>query len=100
MLINDADTQARWWMQLKDEWKDAQEERRAPSSNPLEAHDACAGGAERKQTMSDLLDSWKPNFAGPPPRPRADEAALEAVRVSALGREGLGLRAAEDARRR
>ena len=29
MLINDADTQARWWMRLKDEWKAAQEEKRA-----------------------------------------------------------------------
>jgi phenylpropionate dioxygenase-like ring-hydroxylating dioxygenase large terminal subunit len=34
MLINDADTQARWWMRLKDEWKAAQEERRA-FVNPL-----------------------------------------------------------------
>ena len=29
----------------------------------------------------------------------ADEAALEAVRVAALGRNGYGLRAAQDARR-
>ena len=34
MLINDADTQARWWMRLKDEWKAAEEERRA-FVNPL-----------------------------------------------------------------
>jgi phenylpropionate dioxygenase-like ring-hydroxylating dioxygenase large terminal subunit len=35
MLINDADTQARWWMRLKDEWRAAQGERRA-FVNPLE----------------------------------------------------------------
>ena len=34
MLINDADTQARWWMRLKDEWLAAQAERR-PFANPL-----------------------------------------------------------------
>lgn len=34
MLINDADTQARWWMRVKDEWKAAQAESR-PFSNPL-----------------------------------------------------------------
>jgi len=36
MLINDADTQARWWMRLKDEWIAAQKEGRA-FVNPLEA---------------------------------------------------------------
>ncbi len=35
MLINDADTQARWWMRVKDEWIAAQTERRA-FVNPLE----------------------------------------------------------------
>jgi hypothetical protein len=35
MLINDADTQARWWMRVKDEWIAAQEEGRA-FVNPLE----------------------------------------------------------------
>jgi phenylpropionate dioxygenase-like ring-hydroxylating dioxygenase large terminal subunit len=35
MLINDADTQARWWMRLKDEWIAAQLEGRA-FVNPLE----------------------------------------------------------------
>jgi hypothetical protein len=35
MLINDADTQARWWMRVKDEWIAAQAERRA-FVNPLE----------------------------------------------------------------
>ena len=35
MLINDADTQARWWMRLKDEWRAAQGEGR-PFVNPLE----------------------------------------------------------------
>jgi phenylpropionate dioxygenase-like ring-hydroxylating dioxygenase large terminal subunit len=35
MLINDADTQARWWMRVKDEWIAAQSERR-PFVNPLE----------------------------------------------------------------
>jgi len=35
MLINDADTQARWWMRLKDEWLSAQAEGRA-FVNPLE----------------------------------------------------------------
>ncbi|MCC6778469.1 MAG: aromatic ring-hydroxylating dioxygenase subunit alpha [Hyphomicrobiales bacterium] len=35
MLINDADTQARWWMRVKDEWLAAQAERRA-FVNPLE----------------------------------------------------------------
>ena len=34
MLINDADTQARWWMRLKDEWLAAQAEGR-PFTNPL-----------------------------------------------------------------
>ncbi|HMO29864.1 aromatic ring-hydroxylating dioxygenase subunit alpha [Enterovirga sp.] len=34
MLINDADTQARWWMRVKDEWKGAQAEGR-PFANPL-----------------------------------------------------------------
>ena len=34
MLINDADTQARWWMRVKDEWKGAQAENR-PFANPL-----------------------------------------------------------------
>jgi hypothetical protein len=34
MLINDADTQARWWMRLKDEWLAAQAENR-PFANPL-----------------------------------------------------------------
>lgn len=35
MLINDADTQARWWMRVKDEWLAAQAERRA-FVNPIE----------------------------------------------------------------
>ena len=35
MLINDADTQARWWMRVKDEWIAAQREGRA-LVNPLE----------------------------------------------------------------
>ena len=34
MLINDADTQARWWMHLKDEWVAAGREGR-PFVNPL-----------------------------------------------------------------
>lgn len=34
MLINDADTQARWWMLLKDEWNAAAREDR-PFANPL-----------------------------------------------------------------
>lgn len=34
MLINDADTQARWWMRVKDEWLEAQAEGR-PFANPL-----------------------------------------------------------------
>ncbi len=36
MLVNDADTQARWWMRIKDEWRAAQAEQR-PFSNPLTA---------------------------------------------------------------
>lgn len=36
MLINDADTQARWYHQLKREWEQAAEERR-PFVNPVEA---------------------------------------------------------------
>ena len=36
MLINDADTQARWWMRIKEEWREAQAERR-PFINPLVA---------------------------------------------------------------
>lgn len=36
MLINDADTQARWWMRLKEEWQDSQREAR-PFANPLSA---------------------------------------------------------------
>jgi len=36
MLINDADTQARWWMRVKDEWIAAQKEERA-FVNPIEA---------------------------------------------------------------
>jgi phenylpropionate dioxygenase-like ring-hydroxylating dioxygenase large terminal subunit len=35
MLINDADTQARWWMRVKDEWIAAQAQGRA-FVNPLE----------------------------------------------------------------
>ena len=35
MLINDADTQARWWMRVKDEWIAAQAQGRA-FNNPLE----------------------------------------------------------------
>jgi phenylpropionate dioxygenase-like ring-hydroxylating dioxygenase large terminal subunit len=35
MLINDADTQARWWMRVKDEWLAAQAQGR-PFVNPLE----------------------------------------------------------------
>jgi phenylpropionate dioxygenase-like ring-hydroxylating dioxygenase large terminal subunit len=34
MLINDADTQARWWMHIKDEWKSAQANNK-PFFNPL-----------------------------------------------------------------
>jgi phenylpropionate dioxygenase-like ring-hydroxylating dioxygenase large terminal subunit len=34
MLINDANTQARWWMHLKDEWANSQKEGR-PFANPL-----------------------------------------------------------------
>ena len=34
MLINDADTQARWWMHVKDEWANAMKEGR-PFQNPL-----------------------------------------------------------------
>jgi phenylpropionate dioxygenase-like ring-hydroxylating dioxygenase large terminal subunit len=36
MLINDADTQARWWMHVKDEWANASKEGR-PFQNPLKA---------------------------------------------------------------
>ena len=36
MLVNDADTQARWWMRLKDEWQDAQRAGR-PFANPIAA---------------------------------------------------------------
>lgn len=36
MLINDADTQARWWARIKDEWLEAGAEGR-PFRNPLEA---------------------------------------------------------------
>ena len=36
MLINDADTQARWWMRVKEEWRESQEEGRA-FANPLQA---------------------------------------------------------------
>ena len=35
MLINDADTQARWWMRIKEEWIAAQAQDRA-FVNPLE----------------------------------------------------------------
>ncbi len=35
MLIDDANTQARWWMRVKDEWIAAQAESR-PFVNPLE----------------------------------------------------------------
>ena len=34
MLVNDADTQARWWKRIKDEWIDAGRENR-PFANPL-----------------------------------------------------------------
>ena len=34
MLINDADTQGRWWMQLKDEWTRSGQEGR-PFANPV-----------------------------------------------------------------
>ena len=34
MLINDANTQARWWMHLKDEWVNSAKEGR-PFVNPL-----------------------------------------------------------------
>ncbi|WP_417675318.1 Rieske 2Fe-2S domain-containing protein [Roseibium sp.] len=36
MLINDADTQGRWWMQLKEEWTSSQEEKRE-FDNPVKA---------------------------------------------------------------
>lgn len=36
MLINDADTQGRWWMQLKDEWMRSGAENR-PFQNPVKA---------------------------------------------------------------
>ena len=36
MLINDADTQARWWMRVKEEWREAQAEGRA-FANPIAA---------------------------------------------------------------
>lgn len=36
MLINDADTQGRWWMQLKEEWTSSQEEKRN-FDNPVKA---------------------------------------------------------------
>ncbi len=36
MLINDADTQGRWWMQLKKEWSASGEENR-PFQNPVKA---------------------------------------------------------------
>lgn len=35
MLINDADTQARWWMRVKEEWRESQEDGR-PFANPLQ----------------------------------------------------------------
>ncbi len=35
ILINDANTQARWWMHLKDEWVNAGKERR-PFVNPVQ----------------------------------------------------------------
>ena len=34
MLINDANTQARWWMHLKDEWVNSGKEGR-PFVNPV-----------------------------------------------------------------
>src|SRR5262249_43129153 len=36
MLINDANTQARWWMHLKDEWVNSHKEGR-PFVNPLKS---------------------------------------------------------------
>jgi hypothetical protein len=36
MLINDVNTQARWWMRLKDEWVAAQNEGR-DFVNPIKA---------------------------------------------------------------
>ncbi len=36
MLINDADTQARWWARIKSEWQEAETEGR-PFANPLKA---------------------------------------------------------------
>ena len=45
MLINDADTQARWWMRVKDEWGSRARQGRA-LPNPLEAEDAALAAAE------------------------------------------------------
>ena len=85
MLINDADTQARWWMRVKDEWIAAQAEGRA-FVNPLERKDAALAQLNRNLPMTDLEPLEAELIAAI--AAADDEPALEAVRVAALGRNG------------
>src|SRR5262249_14645115 len=83
MLINDADTQARWWMRVKDEWIAAQSEGR-PFVNPLEPKTLrCRSEAGSMHDLRALETDLLAAVAA-----ANDEAALEAVRVAALGRNG------------
>ena len=83
MLINDADTQARWWMRVKDEWIAAQA--RARLRQPARTQDPALAQLSRTAPMTDLATLETELLAAI--AAANDEAALEAVRV-ALGRNG------------
>ena len=95
MLINDADTQARWWMRVKDEWIAAQAEQR-PFDNPLEAEDA----ALEELRQRDHVRPFAPRSRTP--RPHRSRRRRGGARGGARRRarqEGRGLRAAQGPRR-
>ena len=89
MLINDANTQARWWMHVKDEWVESRQGR-PPLPQPAEAEDAPLDELRtfRMNTMvkTDIAALEKDLLARIDAA--ADEAALEAERVAALGKKG------------
>src|SRR5262249_24076700 len=84
MLINDADTQARWRSAVKDEWIAARKEGRAVG-HPTKAKLL----RWRGERQTDMTDMARVEAELPPAIAAAsDEAALETIRVAALGKSG------------
>ena len=122
MLINDADTQARWWMRVKEEWQRGAGREAAPSSTRSRRAHACAGRAEARvpprfrpvtfldtpgpawqkpapvRTMQWTRTILRPDGGRPPPTRLPTRRRWKSLRVAVARQEGDRVRAPEDAR--